>query len=65
MAVKIDPKVTCRWCAAKMEARMVQAARTDFDDLTSTIFAHTLPVFLCPSCDTAPTRRKDRLTLDG
>jgi hypothetical protein len=65
MAVKIDPKVNCRHCSAKMEARMMAAARMAWGDLESIVFAHTLPVFICPTCDTAPQRRKDRLTLDG
>lgn len=32
---------------------MVQAARLDWGDLSTVVFAKSLPVLLCPVCDAA------------
>lgn len=38
---------------------MIQSAIVDAGDFSTVVFHHTLPVFICRTCDTAPQRRRD------
>lgn len=56
MAKPTIPRRRCTHCKGWVEARMIQSARMEWGDLSTTVFAKSMPVLICSKCDTAPPK---------
>lgn len=57
MPIRQGVQLRCRYCRSFIDASMVRKAQVQRDGIKAVIFRKTIPLLVCPVCDTAPQDR--------